>query len=551
MDANALRVPVNNPAEASLRRNLWLVAALSLIFLLIWLIPTPDAVRGIANYLPIHMAVEVFSIIVAMLIFGVTWNAYSSERAGNVVFIACAMLAVGLIDFVHTLSFKGMPEFITPSGPEKAINFWLAARFLAALALLVVAVRPWTPLRSPRLKYALLAGSLAVTSLVCWVALFHQDVLPHTFIEGKGLTPLKIAAEYLIVAMLVVPAILFYRQAQRGVSYDATALFAATAISILSELSFTLYKDVTDIFNLFGHLYKVIAYLYIYRAMFVANVREPYQRLFAAQQALHEHEAHLEELVRQRTAELEQRNRLLEAANADLESFSYSVSHDLRAPLRAIDGFSNILQEDYAPRLDDEGKRLLGVVSDNAEKMGQLIDDILAFSRAGRLELQLGELDMCNLVQDVWRGLEPQRAGRVIEFRLAELPAACGDHAAMRQVFQNLLSNAIKFTRGREPAVVEVGCESSATGNIYYVRDNGAGFDMACADKLFGVFQRLHGVQEFEGTGIGLAIVRRFIEKLGGRVWADAKVGEGATFRFTLPQCERCAVEMEAGNGTR
>lgn len=260
-----------------------MIAGLAAVFLFVWLLPTPPALHGIANYLPMHMAMESFAIVVAMLVFGITWNAYSSARAGNVIMLACAMLAVGLLDFAHMLSFKGMPDFVTPSGTEKTISFWLAARFIAALALLVAAVRPWTPLPSPRRKHALLLGALAVTALVFWVVLRHQAALPRTFVEGTGLTPFKVGMEYLIVGLLVVPAIIFYRQSRRGVPHDAAGLFAAAAISILSELSFTLYKDVTDIFNLLGHTYKVVAYLFIYRAMFVTNVREPFQRLAAAE----------------------------------------------------------------------------------------------------------------------------------------------------------------------------------------------------------------------------------------------------------------------------
>ena len=247
-----------------------------------------------------------------------------------------------------------------------------------------------------------------------------------------------------------------------------------------------------------------------------------------AEEKIHQLNAELEQRVAARTAQLK-------AANTDLENFSYSVSHDLRAPLRAIDGFASILREDYAPRLDDEGKRLFKVVSDNAQKMGQLIDDILAFSRAGRSELQLITLDMNVLVQQVWQELEPQRAGRAIELRLAPLPSASGDPAAVRQVLENLLDNAVKFTRGREAAVIEVAGHREGDENIYSIRDNGAGFDMAYVAKLFGLFQRLHGMEEFEGTGVGLAIVKRFITKLGGRVWAEGKTGEGATFWFTLP----------------
>jgi len=241
----------------------------------------------------------------------------------------------------------------------------------------------------------------------------------------------------------------------------------------------------------------------------------------------------LEARVRRRTAQLE-------TAHADLESFSYSVSHDLRAPLRAIDGFAAILAEDYAPRLDDEGRRLLKVVSDSAKKMGQLIGDILAFSRAGRHEMTILPIDMAALVREVWQGLEPQRRDRQVELRLAELPGASGDIAALRQVWQNLLANALKFTRGRATALIEVGGESTEAEVLFHVRDNGAGFDPAYAAKLFSPFQRLHDASEFEGTGIGLAIVKRFIVMHGGRVWAEGKADAGACFGFALPADGKC-----------
>ena len=225
----------------------------------------------------------------------------------------------------------------------------------------------------------------------------------------------------------------------------------------------------------------------------------------------------------------------LEAANADLESFSYSVSHDLRAPLRAIDGFSTILREDYAAQLDAEGQRLFQVVSDNAKKMGQLIDDILFLSRASRHEMLINRIDIKALAQEVWDNLAADRTGRAIEFRLTDLPVAYADNTALRQVLQNLLGNAIKFTRGREPAIIEMGGTVEGKEAIYFVRDNGIGFDTIYVNKLFGLFQRLHSMTQFEGTGVGLAIVKRYIIKHGGRVWADGKPGEGATFWFTLP----------------
>ncbi|MBK1721636.1 sensor histidine kinase [Thiocystis violacea] len=231
----------------------------------------------------------------------------------------------------------------------------------------------------------------------------------------------------------------------------------------------------------------------------------------------------------------ERRARDLEEAVKDLENFSYSVSHDLRAPLRAIDGFIGILEEDYAASLDDEGRRLFGVVSANAKKMEQLIDDILALSRAGRLELDRIDFDMGRLVEEVWEDLSAQRAGRAVRFLCPRLPNVACDPRAIRQVWQNLLANAIKFTRGQDPAMIEVRAERRPGMVCYRLSDNGAGFDPAYSNKLFGLFLRLHGIDEFEGTGVGLAIVKRFIDKHQGRVEATGATGAGATFSFCLP----------------
>lgn len=217
------------------------------------------------------------------MVFGVAWNAYSSERHGNIMILAVGLLAVGVIDFAHALSFKGMPDFVTAADPEKAINFWLAARFTFAVVLAAVALRPWTPLARPSTRYLALAAALVFSALVLWIGLLHQDALPRTFIPGQGLTAAKLAAEYGIVAILLVPAFVFLRQAGRQTAYDAPSLFAAAAISMLSELCFTLYSDVTDIFNLLGHVYKVIAYAMIYRAVFVGSVREPFERVVQAE----------------------------------------------------------------------------------------------------------------------------------------------------------------------------------------------------------------------------------------------------------------------------
>ncbi len=259
-----------------------------------------------------------------------------------------------------------------------------------------------------------------------------------------------------------------------------------------------------------------------------------------AEETIHRLNAELEERVIQRTAELE-------AANKELESFSYSVSHDLRAPLRAVDGFSQAVLEDYGPLLPEEGQRHLHTIREGAQRMGRLIDDLLMFSRLGRLPLSKRAVETGDLVHAVLEDLSSQRAGRQIEVSVAELPVCQGDAVLLKQVWINLLSNAFKYTRQREKAVIEVGCERQPIAaidhgepeektdqDVYFVRDNGTGFDMRYAGKLFGVFQRLHREEEYEGTGVGLAIVERIVHRHGGRVWAEAAEDHGATFFFTL-----------------
>jgi light-regulated signal transduction histidine kinase (bacteriophytochrome) len=209
------------------------------------------------------------------------------------------------------------------------------------------------------------------------------------------------------------------------------------------------------------------------------------------------------------------------------------VSHDLRAPLRAVDGYARMLEEDYRERLDDEGRRLLGVVREASGRMGRLIDDLLAFSRLGRQEPAKRALDMAALLGEV---LAEARGESTAALEIAPLPPASADRAMIKQVWANLIGNAFKYSGKREGARVEVGAREEPGELVYWVRDNGVGFDMRYAGKLFGVFQRLHRADEFPGTGVGLAIVQRVVTRHGGRVWAEGKPGEGACFFFSLPR---------------
>lgn len=244
-----------------------------------------------------------------------------------------------------------------------------------------------------------------------------------------------------------------------------------------------------------------------------------------------------EEAERRRAdAELRRVNAELAASNGELEAFTYSVSHDLRAPLRAIDGYARMLMEDHGAAFDGDARRLLDVVSDNARHMARLIDDLLALSRVGRCELGRTAVDMTALARSVAAEICAVESERRVDVRISALPAADGDATLLRQVYANLIGNAVKFTRGKPTAAIEIGCAAGPDEETtYFVRDDGAGFDMQYVDKVFEVFERLHDRRDFEGTGVGLAIVERIIRRHGGRVWAEGKVGEGATFFFTLP----------------
>jgi signal transduction histidine kinase len=256
-----------------------------------------------------------------------------------------------------------------------------------------------------------------------------------------------------------------------------------------------------------------------------------------------------EEQIRELHRQLERRSAQLEASNKELEAFAYSISHDLRAPLRHMMGFSELLQQHTVTALDEKSRRYTTTILDAAKRMGALIDDLLAFSRLGRAETRASTVSLRDVVNEVVEELRPDMAGRTVSWRIGDLPDLYCDRSMLRMVFVNLIANAIKFTRPRELAAIEIGSLEDARGVVVFVRDNGVGFDMKYSHKLFRVFQRLHGSEEFEGTGIGLATVQRIIQRHGGTAWAEGSVNGGATLFLALPPGVEAPVPERPGRG--
>ena len=277
------------------------------------------------------------------------------------------------------------------------------------------------------------------------------------------------------------------------------------------------------------------------RRTMLLNARQIYSKGIGAQMILLAIEditerKKAEDEVKKLTEDLKRRAIELESAYKELETFSYSVSHDLRTPLVVIAGFSRVLLEKYSSHLDPKGRQFLSLMHSSTQKMLQLIDDLLIFSRSEHQQMKPSDIDMGELVKAVFEELKSSIPEQTLRLDIKTLPPAHGDQSMIRQVFVNLLSNAIKFTRPKGAGVIEIGCIAKENQNIYCVKDNGVGFDMRYAGELFGAFRRPHTVDEFEGTGVGLAIVQRIIHRHGGQVWAEGEIDKGATFYFTIPK---------------
>lgn len=499
----------------------------------IFLAAAPFAKAPLAQvpaFLPIYQSALVINdLITSVLLFG----QFGILRSRALLALASGYLFSASMAISHALSFPGLfaPAGLLGSGPQTTA--WIYFLWHGGFPLFVIAYallkdrgpigtsgRPHGPTGIAIISgVAVVAGAGGLTLL----ATAGNGALP-AIMQGDLDAQAKVfvAAATWIFSILAL-AVLWRRRPHSVLDVWAMVVMCVWIFDI--ALAAVLNHGRYDLGWYAGRVYGLLAASFVLVVLLLEN-GALYARLVDA----HAAERRERRLVQQKTDELT-------AVNQELEAFSYSVSHDLRAPLRAVDGYARILEEDHADKLDPQARRLIGVVRAAAGKMGRLIDDLLAFSRLGRQPLKTVPVRLADLVNHVIDELRPEHAGRRIDFAVGDLGVAQADPALLKQVLLNLLGNAIKFTRERNPAVVEVGRIAGAHADapsVYYVKDNGAGFDPRYAHKLFGVFQRLHGSDEFEGTGVGLAIVKRIIARHGGSVWAESKPGEGARFHFTL-----------------
>ena len=478
-------------------------------------------------FIPIYAsALVVNDTMTAVLLLG----QFLARRAMALLVLAGAYVFTAALTIAHALSFPGVfaPDGLLGAGTQTTV--WLYMLWHGGFPLLVLAYAWWrgahtwivVEARVGRAIVVTLVLALGVAAAVIGLATLGQGLLP-VLLRGGQYSAAYVTAVSLVWGASAVALLVLWRRPGRRAVLDLWLMVTMCAWLFDVALSAMLNEKRFDLGFYAGRAYGLLASSFVLTVLLVEST------------LLHGRLAKAHRRERDERRRLAAKERELEAANRELDAFAYSVSHDLRAPLRAIDGYSLMLEEDYGDRLDTEGRRLLGVVRGSTASMGQLIEDLLAFSRAGRAPVAVRDVPLEPLVRQVIADLAPQWKGRAIDFVVAAPGSVHADPALLRQVFANLLANAIKFTRDCTPARVEVGRDAGSGGpDVLLVRDNGAGFDMQHAGRLFGVFQRLHSAQEFPGTGVGLAIVARIVARHGGRIWADAAPGRGAVFRFTL-----------------
>jgi signal transduction histidine kinase len=511
-------------------REQHLALAALLVSTLIFAVAAPFAkvqLAPVPAFLPAYQtALIVNDIVTAVLLLGqfaiLRWRALLVLGAG---YLFSAGMAVA-----HALSFPGLflQTGLLGAGPQTTA--WIYFLWHAGFPLFVIAYALLPGEKGPAriagdVRMAILRCIVLVLALVAGLTLLTtagHGALP-TIMAGNRDAPAKVVVATAAWLFSIAALPLLWRRRPHSV-LDLWLMVVMFVWVFDVALASVLNAGRFDVGWYAGRIYGLLAASFVLVVLLLENSML-YARLAKAYAG--------EQRERRRA---EQRTAQLDIANKELDAFSYSISHDLRAPLRAVNGYARMLVEDYHDRLDEEGRRLLTVVASSGEHMSRLVDDLLAFSRLSRAPLAAAPVGMRALVEEALAEARGESRARV---EIGELPDAAADRGLLKQVWLNLVGNALKYSAKREAPRIEIGAKAEGAEHVYWVRDNGAGFDMRYARKLFGVFQRLHRAEEFPGTGVGLAIVQRIVARHGGRTWAEGKPGEGACFYFSLPRGER------------
>lgn len=513
------------------------------------------------DFIILHTVTEAISIIIAFMCFGVTFHSHKLSKNTQDLFLGVAFLSIGVIDIVHTLSYLGMPDMITPNTVNKATQLWMAARLTGAAAFFAAALisgdRELTALR----PYPLLAAGLTYAVIAVCCILFLPNIVPAMFVPGSGLTPLKVYLEYAIVAAHAATILLLYRTFRRTGAGHLIYFMGALAMGIYSELLFTLYASPYDIYNLMGHVYKMGGYLCIYAMLFVTSVERPYSELTNAKDLLRDYAHHLEDKVLERTLDLVDKNAELLRLSRLKTDFLAMCSHDMKNPLQTNNLIIDMLLEEMDGPLNDRQRRSLEMLQDNEEEQYALITNLLDLARReqGAMSLNAFLADVSAMVEAWERRLmvPANDKGIVIETDIEDGLTAMLDEFKVAQVLNNLGSNALKFTPRGGVIRLFAGMDNEGALAVRMF-NSGEAIPATMLENIFDKYIQVADRRKaaHEGVGLGLNIAKGHVELHGGRIWAESEEGVGNTFCFTLPgaspkyAAEAAVPQSEPGSGS-
>ncbi len=488
-----------------------IISLSEIIFLALSLIGI--ALTSLYAYTLYHSIVELFGIVISLGIFVVGWNSRKYSESTFFLTLGIAFGFIAIIDTLHLFTYKGMGIFPYYDS-NLPTSLWIAARSLQTFALLFAIT---TLKREFNVNH--LGWGFFIITLALIFSIFFK-IFPVCYIDNSGLTPFKIISEYIIDGALFVALLLIYRN-RAEFDHNVFLLIGVSILAnIVSEISFTLYVDVYGIFNLVGHLSKVVAVYFLYKSIIQTALEHPYDLLFRK--------------LKQSEQDLAQKNQDLQRSNKDLEMFAYTASHDMQEPLRKVVRFLSLLGEQSKDQLDAEAKEFIGIAMDGATRMKQMISDMLEYARVGTQGAPFESTDLETLLKEVLADLQIQLEDTKGEVTHDPLPALLVDAKQLKQVFYNLINNALKF-HGKDPPRIHISAKQGHNEWVIFIKDNGIGIDMNQARRLFQLFQRLEARDTYPGTGLGLAKCRRIIERHGGKIWLESELGRGSTFYFSIP----------------